>query len=369
MSSILFVSKPVAPPWNDSGKNLVRDLAKNLARHRATVMVRAGEACDLGSAQRVSVYAASSGGYAPALRDQARVLSHLLLARGHAAWHFFFAPNPRSNLAGRIATRARRMRSIHTLSSAPKDVRAIVPQLFADQNIVLSRHTEQQLLDAGLASDRLTRISPAIEPLTRATQPNTDQTRDRFGIPRVAPTVVYPGDLEFGEGAALTIEALRHSSLRDVQLVMACRAKTARAREAEQTLRARVLALGLAERVHFVGETPHIHALLACADVVALPSTDLYAKMDYPLVLLEAMSLERPVLVARDTPAAELCEDGAALATEATAEAIAHTLSTLLADATARTTLGTAARDAVLQRYTAQAMAARYERVYDQLVG
>ena len=31
MPSVLYVSKPVAPPWNDSSKNLVRDLALALA--------------------------------------------------------------------------------------------------------------------------------------------------------------------------------------------------------------------------------------------------------------------------------------------------------------------------------------------------
>ena len=30
MARILMVSKPVAPPWNDSSKNLVRDVAGHL---------------------------------------------------------------------------------------------------------------------------------------------------------------------------------------------------------------------------------------------------------------------------------------------------------------------------------------------------
>src|SRR5687768_13162885 len=125
MASILFVSKPVVPPWNDSGKNLVRDLARHMRRHQACVMTRSVHEPQLLPAQSRAVYAARSGGFAPGLQDQARVLAHLLASRGHAAWHFFFAPNTRSCLAGRLATRARRMRSIHTLSSAPRDVSSI----------------------------------------------------------------------------------------------------------------------------------------------------------------------------------------------------------------------------------------------------
>jgi hypothetical protein len=62
---------------------------------------------DAGDSATAQVYAAASGGFAPGLMDQARVFSHLLTARDHALWHFFFAPNPKSCIAGRISTRLR----------------------------------------------------------------------------------------------------------------------------------------------------------------------------------------------------------------------------------------------------------------------
>lgn len=368
MASILFVSKPVVPPWNDSGKNLVRDLACGLTRHRATLMTRAGAPSEVPGARLAHVYAANSGGFAPGVRDQARVFASLLSARGHDAWHFFFAPNPRSCFAGRAATRLRRMPSLHTISSAPRDVRTSAPQLFADLNVVLSRHTEQKLLDAGLAQERLMRIAPAIQPLVPLDDAGRAAARARFALPEGAPLVLYPGDLEFGGGAQLCVEAFRDPALREAVLVLACRAKTAHARSAEAELRGRVAALGLAQRVRFVGETAHIHALLGCVDLVALPSTDLYAKMDYPLVLLEAMSLARTVVVARDTPAAELCEDDAARATEADPDALANALASLLADGESRAQLGRRALEAVRTRYSHALMARQYEAAYDTVV-
>ncbi|HEX6243182.1 MAG TPA: glycosyltransferase family 4 protein [Polyangiales bacterium] len=368
MASILFVSKPVVPPWNDSGKNLVRDVARHMRKHRATIMSRAG-AEPLPPAQSLAVYARHSGGFAPGLTDQARVFAHLLPSRGHAAWHFFFAPNPRSCLAGRVATRLRRVPSVHTLSSAPRDAAATVGQLFADVNVVLSAHTERLMLAAGLSEDRLVRIAPAIEPLTPFDAAERAAARRAFGLDERAPVIVYPGDLEFGGGAELAVDAMRDPALAEISLVLACRAKTARARGAELALRERVQSLGLSARVRFVGETANIHALLACSDVVVLPSTDLYAKMDYPLVLLEAMSLARPVIVAQGTPAAELCADEAALAVEARPDALSAALRALVEDAHARGKLGRAAARAVHTRYAAPNMASQYEAVYDRLLG
>jgi phosphatidylinositol alpha-1,6-mannosyltransferase len=369
MASILFVSKPIAPPWNDSGKNLVRDVARGLTRHTATLMVRRGETPDVGSASLRSVYAPEAGGFAPALVDQARVFAHLSVARGHALWHFFFAPNPKSCFAGRAATGLRRMRSVHTISSAPRDPQGIVELLFADVNVVLSEHTEQRLADAGLAADRMVRIPPAIEPLAPVNDERKKALRKELGLPLTAPIVVYPGDLEFGEGGALMIEAERKLVKHGVVLVLACRAKTARARDAEKALRERARQYGLEQSSHWLGETPRIHDVLACADVVALPSADLYAKMDYPLVLLEAMSLGRPVIVAEGGAAEELCENHAALSVVPEGDALAHEIERLLADESARATIGEHAQRAVRERFNYRAMARAYEGVYDRLLG
>jgi glycosyltransferase involved in cell wall biosynthesis len=368
MASILFVSKPIAPPWNDSGKNLVRDLARGMSRHTATLMTREGSDPGVSGAGFASIYAPSSGGFAPGLSDQVRVLSHLLGSRGHALWHFFFAPNPKSCLAGKLATSLRRMSSVQTISSAPKDPNAIVPYLFADVNVALSRHTEQRLLQAGLASDRLQRIPPAIEPLTPPRPERLLHLRDELGLPRGAFIVVYPGDLEFGEGGPLVIEAVRALGRADVRLVLACRTKTPRARDVENALREKVAEQGLNHQVTFVGETRRIHDLLACADVVALPSVDLYAKMDYPLVLLEAMSLGRPVIVARNSAAEELCEGQGALAVDASAEPLAALLGELMDDSEERNLVGAQAARVVRDRYTYSVMADAYERLYDELL-
>jgi glycosyltransferase involved in cell wall biosynthesis len=99
-----------------------------------------------------------------------------------------------------------------------------------------------------------------------------------------------------------------------------------------------------------------------------VPSVDLYAKMDYPLVLLEAMSLARSVIVAQGSAAEELAADGGARTVAAHADALTHAIEGLLSDDRARAELGAAARTSVLTSYTATVMAAAYERLYDQLL-
>jgi glycosyltransferase involved in cell wall biosynthesis len=366
---VLMVSKPVAPPWNDSSKNLVRDLAFHMQRHRATVMTRAG--VDLGSAQvtRALVYGRAATRFAPALADNARVFARLLGDRGHDLWHFFFAPNPRSSAAGKLAARARRMRTVQTVCSAPAATSELETLMFADRIVVLSRSTEQRLSAAGVSPDRLRRIAPAVSPLAPPSDAERQRVRNSFQLSPEKALVVYPGDVEFSGGAECMLRAhARVRSGHDATLVLACRAKTPAARAHELRLRKLASELHVAETTVFIGETPQIHALLGCADVVALPADTLYAKMDLPLVLIEAMMLARAVVTATGTASAELADDAAALAVAPSVDAVADAISGLLADAAARRSLGERARRAALERYHPQMMASAYETVYDELL-
>jgi len=369
MADVLMISKPVGPPWNDSSKNLVRDLALGMTRHRAVVLTRRHEPVALGQARAEGIYAPGTAGFSPALRDNARVLLRLLTGERLDLWHFFFAPNPRTSRASAFASRLRRVPTVQTVCSAPRadaDARRL---LFADKTVVLSRHTETRLLEAGVPRGSLVRIPPPVPALTPPTDAARRATRVRLSLPLDAPLVLYPGDLELSEGASVAVDALAQLATRDAVLIMACRAKTAGARDAEARLREQAGRAGVQQRVLWVGETPRIHDLLAAVDVVVLPAENLYAKMDHPLVLLEAMALARPVVVAAGSPAAELAEGEGAVAVPARPDSVAEAVDALLADVEARAALGDRARRHVLAVHGIEAVARAHEALYDELLG
>ncbi|HEV8547642.1 MAG TPA: hypothetical protein VGQ57_01420, partial [Polyangiaceae bacterium] len=220
MSRLLFVSKPLGPPWNDSSKNLVRDLALGLRRHDARGFGRQGGPPSLGRVTLEPLYPAAPGGFSPALRDNLRVLGRLVAGSGADLFHFFFAPNVRASQAARLAARVRRTRTLQTVCSVPRDDADLARVLFGDRVVVLSRHTEARFLAAGIPRETLVRIPPAAPPLEPFGDEQRREVRRSLGLDPDAPLVVYPGDLEFGGGARLVIEA--HAALpRDVRLVLA----------------------------------------------------------------------------------------------------------------------------------------------------
>jgi phosphatidylinositol alpha-1,6-mannosyltransferase len=370
MAEVLFVSKPVAPPWNDSSKNLVRDIAGHLRRHAPVLMGRPGQPNPIDQGRVEAVYrAASAGGFAPSARDNLGVLRHLLLGRSTQFWHFFFAPNPKSSAAGRVATAVRRVPSVHTVCSVPADRVDVRKLLFADATVALSRFAYERFRQEGVSQSALRVIPPSVPLLPEPSSPERAQLRNKHGLPESAAVWIYPGDLEFGGGAEIALEGFAAWNRPDAILLMACRRKTPQADEELCRLQAKTKQWGIDPQVLWLGETPHIHELLAASDFVVMVNPAAYAKMDYPLVALESMCLARPVLVAKGTPSAELAEGGAAIAVETSGEAVAEAIERLSGNRAAIDTVGRKARALVTSQFSPQAVAEAYEVLYEEIHG
>ena len=370
MAEVLFVSKPVAPPWNDSSKNLVRDIAGHLRRHSPVVMGRPGQECPIEGGRVETVYGpATTAGFAPGVRENLGVLRHLMLGRSTELWHFFFAPNPKSSVAGRFARAFRRVPSVHTVCSVPaKDV-AVRKLLFADATVALSRFAYERFRQEGVSESELRVIPPSVPPLAEPSSAERDALRAKHALPTNVPVWIYPGDLEFGRGAEITLQAFAAWNRSDAVLLMACRRKTPQADEALARLETLVKRWGIESRVRWVGETRAIHELLALSDFVVMVNETAYAKMDYPLVALEAMCLARPVLVGAGTPSAELAERGGAVAVPTDGDALASAIESLSANPAGSMELGARARALATSTFSPQEVAAAYELLYEEIHG
>jgi len=340
MAEVLFVSKPVVPPWNDSSKNLVRDIAGHLRRHSPVLMGRS----HLG------------------------VFGHLLLGPSSDLWHFFFAPNPKSSAAGRFASAMRRVPTVHTVCSMPAEGTRVRRLLFADVTVALSQAAYERFRQEGVSETALRRIPPCVPPLAEPTGLQRAELRKKHELPEAAPIWIYPGDLEFGGGAEIALQGFAAWNRSDAVLLMACRRKTPQADEALFGLVARAKQWGIESQVRWLGETPHIHELLALSDFVVMVNRTGYAKMDYPLVTLESMSLARAVLVGKGTPSAELAEDGGAVAVDTDGDALAAAIESLSADEVSCAEIGHEARALATSKFSPQEVTAAYELLYEEIL-
>ena len=367
--TVLMVSKPVAPPWNDSSKNLVKDLALNGQAYRYRVLTPSGYALDAPAVVSEPIYP-DAGSHTPALRQNLLVLRRLVARDDTAVTHFFFAPNRKSALGARIALRIRPRATVQTICSIPRSFENPERVLFADRVVALSRHTLELLVSNGYPAASITHIPPAITVPDPPSPEARRNARQRHGLPADAVVTIYAGDYQFSRAASTVARAipLLRADPRAF-FVFACRIKQAASRDEEQRIDLALQQAGVRDRVLMVNEEPDIIGLLGACDVCVLPAESLYAKMDLPLVLLEAMALELPIVVADRPPLSELLEDdvGLQVAPEDPA-ALARALGRLIDDGDYRKHLGTNARRAVLTRYSIAEVSLRYERLYGELL-
>lgn len=133
------------------------------------------------------------------------------------------------------------------------------------------------------------------------------------------------------------------------------------------SLESEVAELGLSETVRFMGRRPDARAFLAAADVVVNPS-DIEG---LPIVVLEAMSLARPIVATAVGGVPSVIVDGetGVLVPAADPAALAAGVIRLLGDRRLAAELGAAAATLADEHYSLGAMVRDVEAVYREVLG
>jgi glycosyltransferase involved in cell wall biosynthesis len=129
-----------------------------------------------------------------------------------------------------------------------------------------------------------------------------------------------------------------------------------------QALEAQTRALGVEDRVSFLGHREDISALLASSDLFVLPSRS----EAFPNSVMEAMASGMPVIASAVGGLLDLVEDGrnGLLVPPDDPEALGGAIARLVAQPTLAASLGASARRHVRERYSFDRMIASFEHLY-----
>jgi glycosyltransferase involved in cell wall biosynthesis len=177
-----------------------------------------------------------------------------------------------------------------------------------------------------------------------------------------APTVLHVGRLAPVKGQLELIRALEQ--LDGVRAVLVGR-DLERGGEYQRELEREAARLGMADRVVFAGARDDVAGLMSGCEVFALPST----VEGLPLVILEAMAQERPVVATAVGGTPEVVVDGVTglLVEPGDPRALAGALEMVLADSARAAAMGAAARRRVEERFSLEAMTQSVLHVYGEV--
>ncbi len=243
----------------------------------------------------------------------------------------------------------------------------------ADRVIALSSALEQASRAGGIAPERIVRIPNGVD-TGRFRPVDSDaergELRQSMGLPRSGSLTVMVGELSQRKGIDVLVDAwpsvVRRHPDAHLALVGPVR-QTSEGRRFLAQQREKACRLGLAGLVHVPGAVDRVEDALRAADVFALASES----EGLPNVVLEAMSCGLPTAVT-DLPgiASDIIrssDEGRRVA-ERSPDGFAEAISNLLDDRDERARIGRAARQRIVDEFSAGRRARLCDELYRELI-
>ncbi|MEW5821783.1 MAG: glycosyltransferase family 4 protein [Cyanobacteriota bacterium] len=366
---VLMVSKPVAPPWQDSNKNLTKNIISFVNNVRFHILTPKGYQFNKDNVVSEDIYQ-STGDYAPAIQQNLQALFYLITVNKEIdLFHFFFTPNPKTSLVLKHLTKFKNRPCIQTITSTPKIYKDLKNLFFADKIVTLSDFNKKNLEDKGL--NNIVRIYPGINLQELDNYDTNDSTFKEENNLQNNILILFAGDYEFSGANKTILESIPPivSKYPQARFIFACRNKTEKAINIESELHQYAIDLGIEKYVMFIGTATDMLKVIRSIDICLFPVKSLYAKMDIPLVLLECMAYSKPLIITDMKPLNEIMigDIGFKVPVNNKDELIKSTLD-LLNSEDLRIIKGNNARKTVENHFNMEKLAVEYEKLYQEIL-
>lgn len=233
---------------------------------------------------------------------------------------------------------------------------------WADHLVAVSGGVADFLAEQGVPSEKIELLYCGLDLRDVAKPLSRQEAKERLNLPPDALVVGVAASLISRKGHRFLLEALRLLDERGLRV----HALFAGEGQQEEALRAQSVALGLGERVHFLGFRRDVHQVMAAMDVFALPSE----KEGLSIAVMEAMAMERPVVATRIPGMDEVVRDGenGLLVPPGDALSLAGALETLLRDGDLRARLAARGSEFVARHFEQGACVSRVEAFFEKIV-
>jgi len=234
-----------------------------------------------------------------------------------------------------------------------------------DRVLPVADHVRRQLLAAGLPGQRVTTLYDAIDPRSFCVDQDTDpiQLRRKLGLNDSSKVVSMIGRLSSEKGHRYLLKGASQILARfpETHFLIAGEGPE------RDRLESLATSLGIDHTVSFLGYRSDVATIMAASDVVVLASLT----EGCPNVLIEAMSLGRPVVATAVGGVPEIVRHGETglLVPPRDANAIARAVLEFLSNSTQARQLGSNGQEVMMREFHIDVLARKLASVYRELLG
>lgn len=296
---ILLVTRPICPPWDEASKNFAYYLSKNIKGCEIHILTN-GILPDLPSnVIQEPIY--NSGGFS--LSQKIKLFNFLRKNRNSFdIVHYLFTPTKQNSFFIESFAKPKRGTSIQTIATLREDLYSdedIKKMLFADMIITYSNYSKNKLENLGFKN--VQRIYPGIDLDLYSPAPRNKKIMDDFGISPDNFVITYHGEFTRLGGTDNLIGAIvKNADIlkeENIKIILACRTKNeADRKKKEETLKI-IRENNLENYVKLPDTFITLEKIYNLADIATFPIENMKGKFDVPLVVIEAMACEKPVII------------------------------------------------------------------------
>lgn len=367
---VLFVTRPLAPPWDEASKNFARDLARNIVGRDIHILT-VGRLDD--TPENVIQHPIYTDNVLDTCQKIRSLAFQFASRRRFPIVHYFFTPTRQNAFLIRNIIKCRGIRYVQTVATLREDLYStedLKRTIFGNTLIAYTEHSGSKLRSMGFRDVHV--IPPGIDLDTYSKKDKDQALLKELRVDRSDFIVAYPGEYVRLGATETLVKFLRAYFGKypdsNLKFLFANRIKNADDGRMKKRVVETLDNAGLTDKVRFTDTLRDMQKLYNLCDTIAFPVENLHGKFDVPLVIPEAQACEKPVILSDIGQFSEFTRaDNSVIVKRGDVDDLCMAVERLRTDPIARDAMGRRAREWALDRFSIRRVAERYERLYDSL--
>lgn len=301
--SVLFVTRPLSPPWDEASKNFAYDLACNATDMTITILV--DKIMDDVPKHIIQKRIYSTNHFS--LSQKVRLVYHLFChASEYDIIHLLFTPTKINSTILKFMLKKKGVHILQTIATVRDDLYTtdeLKKMYFGDTLVTYSQWAQKKLVEMGLKNTH--HIYPGINLTKYTPTPKNLSLLQQWHLTADHTIITYPGEFVRLGATDMIVDAFceiwQDPANAHIRYICACRIKNADDAQKKNEVIKKFTAAGHIDKVVFTDTFSDMNAIYNLSDIVIFPVTNMRGKFDVPLAMIEPYACKKPV-IASDLP-------------------------------------------------------------------
>lgn len=367
--TILFITRPLSPPWDEASKNFAYDLACNIPQSNITILIDKLIADAPAHITQKKIYTTNHFSFLQKIRLVTYILFH---AQKYDTIHLLFTPTKLNSTLLKCILKNKKVRVIQTIATVRDDLyntTDLKKMYFGDMLVTYSRWAKDKLTSMGFA--HVQHIYPGINLSKFTPQPKDLSLMNQWHIDPSHIIITYPGEYVRLGASDTIIDAFlkiwQDPKNAHIRYLCACRVKNTADTLKKKEIMQKIADAGHTDKVIFTDTFANMNAIYNLSDIVIFPVENMHGKFDVPLAMIEPYACKKPVITSNLPLFAEFSRsDINVIIPKGQKEALVHAILTLAANTAQQKDLGEHAYTFAHDTFNIRVIAQHYGHLYEQ---